>query len=212
MTMPHIVNEQDLSPLMMGMAGLGISHVISPSPDGHQYPADLLTHQSRGTTYYTRKGQESAGHIGRAGRFDPHSSLSSSHRGEDSLGQSSHASVLSPIHSREASIETSATSNQGGSLDIKTVEDSGSDGRAETSPLAASISSSVAASSSVGDNKHAADGTAVGLTVGDSFGERGRAATSEAILRSPKLPEAGKKGFMVRSSSMQATCGPGRTD
>lgn len=197
--MPRIVNEQDMSPLLMGMAGLGISHMGSPAADGHQYPSDLLTHQSRGTTYFTRKGPENSTQFNIASRFEPHSSLSSSHRGEDSLGQSSHASVLSPIHSREASVETSATSNQGESLDIKTVEDSGSDGRADVSPLAESISSSNAAFSRAREDEHTSGG---GLTVGDSFGERGRAATAEAILRSPKLPEPGKKGFMVGAPSL----------
>lgn len=197
MAMPHIVGEHEMSPLMMGMNGLGISHMASPMSSGVQYPADLLTHQSRGTTYFTRKVQE-VNDVTENSRFEPHSSHSSSHRGEDSLGQSSHASVLSPIHSREASVETSATSNQGGSLDIKTMDDSGSDGRAEASPLAASMSSSLAASSGPGESKPVSfDAFGSGLAVNTNFGERSRAATSEAILRSPRLPQAGKKGFMA---------------
>lgn len=191
MAMPHIVGEHDMTPLMMGMNGLGISHHMSSPLAGGQYPADLHTHQSRGTTYFTRKGQEH----GDSSRFEPQSSVSSSHRAEDSLGQSSHASILSPIHSREASVETSATSNQAGSLDIKTVEDSGSDGRGEASPLGASVSSTQAAGA--GEGKTMPVELPGGLTVNEGFGERGRAATSEAVLRSPRMPQPGKKGFMV---------------
>lgn len=195
MAMPQMMTEQDMSPLIAGMTGLGLSHMASPVPSGPHIPADLHTHQSRGTTYFTRKGQDNVvNEAARVNRFDPQSSVSSSHRAEDSLGQSSHASILSPIHSREASVETSATSNQAGSLDIKSVEDSGSDGKAEVSPLAGSVSSSSSAGAGGNETTPAQEG----LTVDESYGERGRAATSEAVLRSPRLPQAGKKGpFMV---------------
>lgn len=197
MAMPQMMNEHDVSPIIAGMNGLGISSMSSSMPTGPHIPPDLHTHESRGTTYFTRKGQSNM--------YESHTSTTSSHRAEDSLGQSSHASILSPIHSREASVETSATSNQAGSLDIKTVDDSGSDGRAPASSnLAASVSSDsnnasekeMAASSD--GNRHASV-TTTGLLVADNFGERGRAATSEAVLRSPRLsPPQGKKGFVVR--------------
>lgn len=209
MPMSPMMNEHELSPLMASMAGLGISHMMtSPIPTGPHIPSDLHTHESRGTTYFTRKGQEAYNisynnlqSVPEGNRFEPQSSISSSHRAEDSLGQSSHASILSPIHSREASVETSATSNQAGSLDIKTVEDSGSDGRAggegdEASPLGVSISSTCSSSSTRGTGDQGNE-EQQGLTVNDNFGERGRAATSEAVLRSPRLPQPGKKGFMV---------------
>jgi hypothetical protein len=204
MSMPHMMTEHDMSPLLNGVTGLGLSHMTSPVPgDVQRLPPDTQIHQSRGTTYFTRKGDgqytvdnPSPSDASTGARSAPHSSISSSHTPEDSLGQSSHASVLSPIHSREVSVETTATSNEGESLDIKTVEDSNSDGRTAASPLAGSVSSTSTRGSRANAQRPAQ--VPQSLTVNDTFGSRGRAATSEAVMDSPKVTlNTTRKGIHV---------------